>query len=346
MKNIINVFERHEIKYMITDEQRKQIIRGLEGRMIPDPHGESTICNVYYDTPDFRLIRRSLEKPKYKEKIRLRSYGTPKEGTIVFLELKKKYNGVVYKRRIELPEKSAEEYMAGKIGIDELMKVTAKETSPQIVKELDYFKDYYKSLKPSVYLNYDRCAYFSEEDESLRITFDKNIQWRTDKVSLVKGPGGKDLLKPDASLMEIKTSSAMPVSLMKILSDAEARPSSFSKYGRAYQEILANALNRKREIRERLGKDNDKYIRKHIYGRNTYNTGLHDKHSSGAGSWSADRVGIFPQFGPFQWVSDNGSNAAGNSSSNNNDGKRKHWSFSGGGRSVLAGEIQIGAGDR
>ena len=296
MKNIINVFERHEIKYMITDEQRKQILKGLEGRMIPDPHGESTICNVYYDTPDFRLIRRSLEKPKYKEKIRLRSYGTPSEDTIVFLELKKKYKGVVYKRRIELPEKSAEEYMAGRIGMDELMRVIAGDSCPQIVSELDYFKRFYGSLEPNVYLCYDRCAYFSEEDESLRITFDKNIRWRTDKVSLTKGPGGKALLAPDTSLMEIKTSSAMPVWLTKILSDAEARPSSFSKYGRAYQEILATALNKKREIKERLGKDNDEYIRKHIYSGDTYGTGLRNKHSGSTGSWSADRAGIFPQF--------------------------------------------------
>ncbi len=297
MKNIINVFERHEIKYMITDEQRKQILRGLEGRMIPDPHGESTICNVYYDTPDFRLIRRSLEKPKYKEKIRLRSYGTPGEDTIVFLELKKKYKGVVYKRRIELPEKSAEEYMAGRIGMDELRKVIAGESCPQIVSELDYFKRFYGSLEPNVYLCYDRCAYFSEEDESLRITFDKNIRWRTDRVSLTKGPGGKALLTPETSLMEIKTSSAMPVWLMKILSEAEARPSSFSKYGRAYQEILATALNKKREIEERLGKDNDEYIRKHIYSGDTHGAGLRNKHSGSTGSWSADRAGIFPQLG-------------------------------------------------
>ncbi len=299
MKNIINVFERHEIKYMITVEQRKQIMRGLEGKMIPDPHGESTICNVYYDTPDFRLIRRSLEKPKYKEKIRLRSYGTPSEDTIVFLELKKKYKGVVYKRRIELPEKSAEEYMDGKIGMDELMKVIANKSGPQIVSELDYFRKFYGSLKPEVYLCYDRCAYFSEEDDSLRITFDKNIRWRTDKVSLTKGPGGKTLLAPETSLMEIKTSSAMPVWLMKILSEAEARPSSFSKYGRAYQEILATALNRKREIKERLGKDNDEYIRKHIYNGNTDTTGLRNKHRGSVGSWGVDRTGIFPQFSTF-----------------------------------------------
>lgn len=299
MKNIINVFERHEIKYMITDEQREQILKALEGRMIPDPHGVSTICNVYYDTPDFRLIRRSLEKPKYKEKIRLRSYGTPGQDTIVFLELKKKYQGVVYKRRIELPEKSAEDYMAGKVGVDELMTVIAKESGPQIVRELDYFNQFYGNLKPKVYLNYDRCAYFSEEDESLRITFDKNIQWRTDRVTLTEGPGGNSLLAPGANLMEIKTSASIPIWLVTILNDAGARPSSFSKYGRAYQEILAKALDKKREIKERLGKDNDKYIRKHIYGGDTHTAGIRNKHTGSAGSWGADRAGIFPKFSAF-----------------------------------------------
>ena len=299
MKNIINVFERHEIKYMITDEQREQIMRGLEGRMIPDPHGVSTICNVYYDTPDFRLIRRSLEKPKYKEKIRMRSYGTPGEDTIVFLELKKKYKGIVYKRRIELPEKSAEEYMAGKISMSELMSVMTKEASPQIVSELEYFKNHYEGLGSAVYLNYDRCAYFSEEDESLRITFDRNIQWRTDRVRLVEGPGGKQLLGPHMNLMEIKTSASIPLWLVEILNEADARPSSFSKYGRAYQEILETALKKKRELKERLGKDNDEYIRKHIYSGNIDDSGLRDKHSGGIGAWGADRAGIFPQFSAF-----------------------------------------------
>ena len=98
------VFQRHEIKYLTNPKQRAYLEEVLKDRMVPDPHGESTICNVYYDTPNYRLIRRSLEKPAYKEKIRVRSYGTAAPDDMVFLELKKKYDGIVYKRRIELKE--------------------------------------------------------------------------------------------------------------------------------------------------------------------------------------------------------------------------------------------------
>lgn len=288
MKNIVNVFSRHEKKFIVTDEQREQVILGIKDRMIPDPHGLSTICNIYYDTPDCRLIRRSLEKPVYKEKIRLRSYGTPGEDSIVFLELKKKYKGIVYKRRIELPESAAVNYMAGKIGASDMMNVIAGESDPQIVKEIDYFKDFYQNLRPSVYLNYDRCAYFSKEDENLRITFDKNIQWRNQFMKLTYGPGGKQLLKPDQSIMEIKTAYALPLWLVEILNEAEIRPASFSKYGRAYQELLEEELNKKKERKQ----NNDEYIFKHIYRGNSNGRGLRDKSGSSAGLRRADSFGI------------------------------------------------------
>ena len=97
-----SIFKRHELKYLVSAEQREFIESEFARYMIPDEHGESTICNIYYDTPDFRLIRRSLEKPVYKEKLRLRSYGTASKDEKVFLELKKKYKGIVYKRRISL----------------------------------------------------------------------------------------------------------------------------------------------------------------------------------------------------------------------------------------------------
>ena len=97
-----SIFKRHELKYLVSAEQREFIESEFERYMIPDEHGESTICNIYYDTHDFRLIRRSLEKPVYKEKLRLRSYGTASKDEKVFLELKKKYKGIVYKRRISL----------------------------------------------------------------------------------------------------------------------------------------------------------------------------------------------------------------------------------------------------
>ncbi|MBQ7245415.1 MAG: polyphosphate polymerase domain-containing protein [Firmicutes bacterium] len=248
MEKIINVFARHEIKYILTAEQRRTVMRGIKDRMIPDPHGMSTIRNIYYDTPDYRLIRRSLEKPSYKEKIRLRSYGSPTEDTVVFLELKKKFDKVVYKRRVELKERDAEKYMAGELGLEELKERIAEVSNPQIAKEIDYFKNYYKNLKPMVYLSYDRCAYFSEEDESLRITFDKNIRWRGNDVRLTSEEGGEDLLAEGESLMEIKTATALPIWLVEVLNQAKARPASFSKYGKAYGTIAEKTISSGREV--------------------------------------------------------------------------------------------------
>ena len=248
MEKIINVFARHEIKYILTAEQRRTVMRGIKDRMIPDPHGMSTIRNIYYDTPDYRLIRRSLEKPSYKEKIRLRSYGSPTEDTVVFLELKKKFDKVVYKRRVELKERDAEKYMAGELGLEELKERIAEVSSPQIAKEIDYFKNYYKNLKPMVYLSYDRCAYFSEEDESLRITFDKNIRWRGNDVRLTSEEGGEDLLAEGESLMEIKTATALPIWLVEVLNQAKARPASFSKYGKAYETIAEKTISSGGEV--------------------------------------------------------------------------------------------------
>ena len=107
-------FERRELKYRITDAQRAALEAAFGTQMIPDEYGESTICNIYYDTADYRLIRASLEKPAYKEKLRLRSYGVTEPGGEVFLELKKKYKGIVYKRRITPPEDATGEFIAGR----------------------------------------------------------------------------------------------------------------------------------------------------------------------------------------------------------------------------------------
>ena len=274
MEKIINVFARHEIKYILSEEQRRIVMKGIKERMTPDPHGMSTIRNIYYDTPDYRLIRRSLEKPVYKEKIRLRSYGKPTEESIVFLELKKKFDGVVHKRRVEIKEKDADLYMSGAIDLSEFQKRIAEVSTPQIASEIDYFKGFYKDLKPMVYLSYDRCAYFSEEDESLRITFDKNIRWRGTDVRLTAEEGGEDLLKDGESLMEIKTATALPIWLVEVLGEAGARPASFSKYGNAY-----------RAINERIGKEDDEYICEHIYGWSAYSDRLYNQPSGSAGTW-------------------------------------------------------------
>ena len=227
------VFRRHEIKYMVDSRQRALLEEAIRLHMRPDPHGESTICNVYYDTPDYRLIRASQEKPVYKEKMRLRSYGRIGEDGICFLELKKKYDGIVYKRRIELREAEAVAYLTGRATLPE---------DSQIGREIDYFRRYYGNLIPAVHLSYDRSAYYSLEDPNLRVTFDRNIRWRRSGLSLTEDPGGAELLDEDHSLMEIKTASAIPLWLVKVLSDGKIRKASFSKYGMAYECILYEQL--------------------------------------------------------------------------------------------------------
>lgn len=225
-------FERRELKYRITDAQRAALEAAFDARMVPDEYGESTICNIYYDTADYRLIRASLEKPAYKEKLRLRSYGVTELGGEVFLELKKKYKGIVYKRRITLPEDAAGEFIAGRAPLGE---------HGQIGREIEYFTAFYAPLLPAVHLSYERSAWFSREDRDLRITFDKNIRFRQEDVSLTLPAGGRRILSEGESLMEIKAAAALPLWLVSELDTLGIYQSTFSKYGEAYKAILAGA---------------------------------------------------------------------------------------------------------
>lgn len=225
MNDIKNIFKRYEIKYRISESQRARIEQAMKEYMVPDEFGESTICNIYFDTPDSRIIRRSLEGPVYKEKLRLRSYGTAKPGDMIFCELKKKYKDVVYKRRLILPDKDAEEYMkAGRFDI----------SNSQIGREIERFGIFYEKLSPAMYISYDRSAFFSPEDPNLRITFDRNILWRDTDLTLTSPPYGLPLTEYGTSLMEIKTSLAIPLWLSHLLAENDIFKTSFSKYGSAY----------------------------------------------------------------------------------------------------------------
>lgn len=226
---VTNVFARKELKYRLTASQDRFLREALAPYVTPDRYGESTICNIYYDTPDFRLIRKSIEKPVYKEKLRLRSYGPAGPEDKTFLELKKKYKGIVYKRRICLPERDAMNYLNGTSPLPE---------KDQISRELDWFLAFYGDLQPAVYLNYDRTAYYSKEDPDLRITFDRNICFRTDDLSLQSLPGGRFVIRPGESILEIKAAGAMPLWLTALLTQANAQRTSFSKYGTAYRMLL------------------------------------------------------------------------------------------------------------
>lgn len=222
-----NIFKRYEIKYLLRREQKEQIEAAMEDKMTADTYGRSTICNIYYDTSDYLLARRSIEGPVYKEKLRLRSYGTPHPDSTVFVELKKKYQSVVYKRRISMKEDTAVRYLNGEERADDT----------QIIREMNYFLNFYRNLQPKVVISYEREAFFAKNDHEFRVTFDENILWRDYDLSLLKGVYGEPVLQPGQALMEIKTGGAIPLWMTKLLNENHICKTSFSKYGIAYKRI-------------------------------------------------------------------------------------------------------------
>ncbi len=238
-----DVFKRYEKKYLLTSQQLNAIYKVLAPRMIKDRFAESTIGNIYYDTPDFRLIRRSLSHPEYKEKLRLRTYKTPDADTPAFVEIKKKYDHIVYKRRVEMRYKDATAYLDG---------APAPEDN-QIAREIEWFRKFYKGLCPAMCIFYDRLAVFDPTQPALRITFDSNIRWRTDALDLSTGTRGEKLMLPGEILMEIKIPGAVPVWLAHALSEAGIFPMHFSKYGLAYQTLLGRMMRPQNETEGERG---------------------------------------------------------------------------------------------
>ncbi len=235
MSQYQGIFQRYEKKYLLSRTQYQNLSRKLESHMREDQYGKSTICNIYYDTPDHRLIRESLEKPVYKEKLRLRSYGVPKKDDTVFVELKKKYKGVVYKRRVNMPLAEAEKWLERR---------ECRQES-QIGKEIDRAFDFYQGLAPAMVLSYDRIALFDKDDPDLRITFDSRILWRETDLSLQAGVWGQPLLEDGQRLMEIKIAGSMPMWLAQMLDEEAIHQISFSKYGSAYQASCRPYIVRK-----------------------------------------------------------------------------------------------------
>lgn len=232
----IEVFNRYEKKYLITDEIYRQLRPRLAEYMEADAHSRDgefyTICNIYYDTPNNDLIRRSLEKPTYKEKLRLRSYGVVNTDKKVFLEIKKKYDGIVNKRRTKLVLSEAYEFIESKT-----MPPLQDYMNPQVLREIHYMLNRME-IQPALFLSYDRVAMFGKDNKDFRMTFDRNITTRRYDLGLHYGIYGDKLLDEDMWIMEIKIDRAMPLWMTKLLSEYKIYPASFSKYGTEYINYL------------------------------------------------------------------------------------------------------------
>ena len=240
------VFKRYELKYMVTAEQKERIFRAMEPYMEPDRFGRSTVRNIYFDTDDFVLARHSIAKPDFKEKLRIRSYSKADPDSTVFVELKRKYDGVVYKRRVGLHESDAMKWMAGAGSLE--ANCAAENASPQVAGEIEYFAGLYKGLRPVLYLSYDREAYRMKDGAALsdggtefRVTFDNNILCRENDLSLKSEAYGRAILEDGSFLMELKCPGAIPLWMTKILSAEHIYKTSFSKYGTAYCSFMSQA---------------------------------------------------------------------------------------------------------
>ena len=228
--NPVVVMKRYELKYILNAEQEAYFRRRLEGHMQADRFGLTSIASLYYDTPDYRLINASIEKPLFKEKIRLRSYGLATDASPVFLELKRKAYGIVYKRRVQSTVPMVARFFSGESDFC---------ADGQINHELTYFRDRYENLAPACLIIYDRTAFF-EPDGDLRLTIDGNPRYRTEDLDLRVSMEGVPLLPEGGSILEIKVQEAMPLWLTEILSDGKIYKGSFSKYGAAYRRQMQN----------------------------------------------------------------------------------------------------------
>ncbi len=222
----ITIIDRMEQKYFISFNDYDKLMNRINDKLVKDKYFDERIYNVYFDNDDYDLINKSLEKPIYKEKVRLRSYSKANSNTNVFLEMKKKFDGHGNKRRVDINYLEARNYIDRNIIPD---------TNKQIMREIDYvFKK--NDLKPKISLTYDRLSYAFKDDESYRITFDTNIRYSNKKLDLVD-LDDEDCLLNNGYIMEVKTLKGYPVWFIDALNDLKIYPVSYSKVGEAYLRL-------------------------------------------------------------------------------------------------------------
>lgn len=229
MEKIQHTFQRIEKKYVLTEQLAEQVAQRLQPYMVHDQYGQYTILNIYYDTPDYALIRHSLDKPVYKEKFRLRGYRASGDEHLTFAELKKKVRGVVYKRRVAGTDDEIARLLEGGWLMHEDM---------QTQREIRRFLSTWP-VAPKVFIGYERDAFFCPDDPLLRLTFDRHIRWREEELTLAAGDAGELILPEDPVIMEVKIAAAAPLWMARMFSELGVYPASFSKYGTCYVHHIA-----------------------------------------------------------------------------------------------------------
>lgn len=239
----IDTFERKEKKYVLSEETLARFMQLVGDKFDDDQYAHSTISSLYYDTPQYSMINRSIEKPLYKEKLRIRCYDAPRDEAGVFVELKKKFKGIVYKRRIRMSIEGGQAYLEGTPYSEASLFGSALESQKmdtikqQNIREIDACLDRHGKVDPAIMVVVERHSIRSTDGSKLRITFDRNARWRAHNLQFDTDYEGTPIFSNGEIIMEIKALGSYPLWLVRALNEIEAYPVSCSKVGLAYKAL-------------------------------------------------------------------------------------------------------------
>ena len=245
VSSVQSTFARKETKYVLSQTQYSCFMDRIGDVLEEEPFGRSAISSLYYDTKTFELINRSMEKPRYKEKLRIRSYGEYRPDAAVFAELKTKFKGIVYKRRVQLSEKAAYLFMNGKpyeqaqlefpLAAEKRTIHHSAQVDTQIAREIEACVARHPGLRPAMMVIVDRLPLHTTDGSGVRITYDFNARYRTDELAFSRGLHGEPIMPNDEVILEIKCQGAYPLWLVRALNEVKAYARPCSKYAMAYE---------------------------------------------------------------------------------------------------------------
>ena len=219
-------FQRKELKYLLDAPSLYRLREAVSRHLLPSEFGTSQVNSLYLDTRERSVIARSVEKPLYKEKLRIRWYrsGSLATASEAFVELKKKHKGIVYKRRLAVSPQTAIGFSRGS-GLG----------GSQIAREIEAARQRMGDLLPSALVICRRTSFGSDGEGELRITFDEGLR----VLDLFDGGQTVYPLEPGQVVLEVKGANAHPFWLVDALSAERAYPVAFSKYGAFYERVAA-----------------------------------------------------------------------------------------------------------
>lgn len=237
----LEIFSRKEQKYLITRRQHEELVERIGPKMRNDKNGVNgrySVTSLYFDNNEKGIYFETKNKLKYRQKLRLRVYDDADLDSKAFFEVKQKHNKVVNKRRMLLPLGEAYRYLEedGQAGLDHY-----KTSNTQVLKEIDYFRKFYK-LRPEMVVSYSRHALHGLDDDGLCITFDFDLRCRKDDLHIENGPYGENFIDEDLVVLEVKVDDSVPLWLARILQELQCEQRSASKFCTSMEMLSGDEL--------------------------------------------------------------------------------------------------------